>query len=281
MSDFITACPACQTHFKVQEDVLAASAGKGRCSACQHVFNAFEHKVEPDLAVVTEAPTVESVAMPDIQASDVTPFSFDEKYDAEDTSSLADLLIDEPEVEPALEPEPLPVVPVPESLFQKRRINWSNFFKPLAAVILLLLLLVMQSALFFRASLVEQYPRSYFIFAASCKLLNCSVELPRRAVLVQIEDHSLRSDPEYVDVLVLDGVIKNSAPYPQAYPVLQLTLTSSPNFPVANRSFAPEEYLGKGSDIKAGMAAGSSVNIHLKLGVTGVQSNAYQLIARD
>lgn len=276
MSDFITCCPACRTHFKVQEKALAASAGQGRCSACQQVFNAFEHRFEPDsLDSPTEVPTEPSAeAMQDTDTIEAPSFS--ETYTLE---NLAEELL--PESPSEAPPEPLPVIPVPETLFQKRRINWSELFKPLAAVTLLSLVLMAQCALFFRSALVAHYPRSYTVLSASCKLLHCTVELPRRAGFITIEDHNLRSDPEHADVLVLEGSIKNIAPYPQAYPLLELTLTAKPDFPVAKRSFSPEEYLAKDTDTVVGIAARSIVNIHLNLGVAGIQSTAYQLIARD
>ncbi|MFM9912681.1 MAG: zinc-ribbon and DUF3426 domain-containing protein [Methylophilaceae bacterium] len=278
MSDFITYCPACSTHFKVQEEVLAASAGKGRCNACRHVFNAFEHRFEPGVSEASVETPVSELEIPDAE----TP-SFDQTYIEEDTAALADLLIDTDalEAKPEHIPEPLPVIPVPETLFQKQRINWTRFFKPLGVIIFLLLLLLLQSALFFRAALVAHYPRSYSMLASSCKLLHCSVELPHNAHLINIEDHNLRSDPEHADVLVLEGSIKNIATYPQAYPLLQLTLTTQPNSPVASRSFSPEEYLAKGSDVAAGIAVGRMANIHMNLGVAGIQSSAYQLITKD
>jgi len=283
MSDFITCCPACSTHFKVQEEALAASAGQGRCSACQHVFNAFEHRFEPNsLGAPAEVPAEPSVeAMQDTETIE-TP-SFSETYTLE---NLAEELLPEPSPEtspefPSETQSELPPIPVPETLFQKRRINWSGLFKPLAAVTLLSLVLMAQCALFFRSALVAHYPRSYTVLSASCKLLHCTVELPRRAGFITIEDHNLRSDPEHADVLVLEGSIKNIAPYPQAYPLLELTLTAKPDFPVAKRSFSPEEYLAKNADTAAGIAARSIVNIHLNLGVAGIQSTAYQLIARD
>ncbi|MCE9632676.1 MAG: zinc-ribbon domain-containing protein [Methylophilales bacterium] len=276
MSDFITCCPACSTHFKVQEEALAASAGQGRCSACQHVFNAFEHRFEPDsLNAPDEVPIEPSVeAMEDTETIE-TP-SISETYTLEDLAE--ELLPESPSETP---PEPVPDIPVPETLFQKRRINWSGLFKPLVAVTLLSLVLMAQCALFFRSVLVAHYPRSYAVLSASCKVLHCTVELPRRAGLISIEDHNLRSDPEHADVLVLEASIKNIAPYSQAYPLLELTLTAKPDFPVAKRSFSPEDYLAKNTDIAAGIAARTSVNIHLSLGVAGIQSTAYQLIARD
>jgi predicted Zn finger-like uncharacterized protein len=269
---FITQCPACRTHFKIQENALVASAGKGRCSACQHIFNAFEHRYAPDvLETPIEPDAIEyppAVEIEDTENSASQTPSFSEAYTLED---LAEEVL----------PEPLPVIEVPETLFQKNRMDWSKLIKPLLAAALLLLLLLAQSAMFFRTTLVTHYPRSYPLLVGACKLLNCAVELPHRVALIQIEDHSLRSDPQHADVLVLEGLIKNGAPYAQAYPLLQLTLTSKPDFPVANRSFSPEEYLPKETDIAAGMAAGSTVNVHLNLGIAGIQSNTYQLTAKN
>ncbi len=49
----ITACPQCQTRFRVTEEQLEARNGKVRCGRCEHVFNALETLIEesPLLAV--------------------------------------------------------------------------------------------------------------------------------------------------------------------------------------------------------------------------------------
>ncbi len=42
----ITRCPACQTHFRVHAEQLAARAGQVRCGKCGKVFDALEHLSE-------------------------------------------------------------------------------------------------------------------------------------------------------------------------------------------------------------------------------------------
>ena len=273
---FITQCPACQTLFKVQADALSASGGKGRCSTCNKVFNAFEHRFDPDAVASTiEADADEAVISDTTGQSAETP-SFSEQYTAEE-------VIAEPPQEPEIHIQHAvaTAVEVPETLFQRQRFDWPKLVKPLTTIALLLIILLAQTALFFRSSLVASHPQSYPTLATVCKLLRCSVDLPRRAGLIIIEDHSLRSDPDHVDLLILEGSFKNGARYPQAYPLLQLTLTNKPNSSVASRGFTPQEYLPAGTNAALGIAPGKIINFHLNLGVTGIQSNAYQLIAKD
>ena len=44
----ITQCPACDTHFRVHADQLAARSGQVRCGNCNKVFNPLEHLAEED-----------------------------------------------------------------------------------------------------------------------------------------------------------------------------------------------------------------------------------------
>ena len=54
----ITACPQCQTRFRVTEEQLQMRNGNVRCGRCAHVFNALESLIEasPQLPEETPAP---------------------------------------------------------------------------------------------------------------------------------------------------------------------------------------------------------------------------------
>lgn len=77
----ITACPACQTQFEVNDEQLQAYAGKVRCGECNHVFDARSSLIEsteavkPDESVVPVEPTAadESIVLADIPAQPATP----------------------------------------------------------------------------------------------------------------------------------------------------------------------------------------------------------------
>jgi predicted Zn finger-like uncharacterized protein len=81
----ITACPACQTQFEVNDEQLQAYAGKVRCGECNHVFDARSSLIDSTEATETIAadefvvsveapiPANESIAQADAPAETFTP----------------------------------------------------------------------------------------------------------------------------------------------------------------------------------------------------------------
>ena len=258
--------------FKVQRDQLASASGEGRCSVCQHVFNAFEHQSEVVDAADVALEQTAQITQPQSFAAQALAAET-QKSEPEPTSPTSE--VEAPA--PAFTAPPL----LPENLFQRRRFVWPAALKTLTAVMVLLAIAVVQSAFHYRTQVIEKLPRSYPVFAMACQLFNCTVALPHQAALVNIEDHRLLSDPQHDDVLILESTLNNRAEFPQVYPQIELTLMDTNNQPVAARTFTPQEYLPKNLDIASGLAAHGVATIRLTLGVAGIKSSNYQLITKD
>ncbi len=150
-------------------------------------------------------------------------------------------------------------------------------------MLFLLMLLVgalAQSTYFLRTEIAAYYPPMRPWLEKACHYLTCTVELPRHADLLNIEDSDLQADPEHDGVLLLVSALYNRAPFPQAYPVLELTLTDTYDKPLLRRTFTPQEYLPSGTDIRAGLAAGSELHSRLPLLVDGAKPAGYRLYVR-
>jgi len=159
----------------------------------------------------------------------------------------------------------------------KRRIStW--LLTPLA--LLLLLAALGQSAYFLRTEIASSYPPAKPWLVEACNRLHCTVELPRQADLLNIEDSDLQDEPDYAGVLVLVSALYNRAPYPQAYPLLELTLTDTFDKPVLRRTFTPHEYLPKDVVLAEGIAAGGETHVRLNLSVTGEKPTGYRLYVK-
>jgi len=182
----------------------------------------------------------------------------------------------EPATAPAA-PQPQPVIPSFLQPAPRRR-------KPIWLLVPLLALLLAgalgQTAYFLRTEIAAHYPPMRPWLEQACRHLACVVELPRQADLLSIEDSDLQDDAEHAGVLVLVSALYNRAPYPQAYPLLELTLTDTYDKPVLRRTFAPQEYLPAGTDIKAGIAAGGEIRSRLPLEVAGEKPAGYRLYVR-
>lgn len=109
--------------------------------------------------------------------------------------------------------------------------------------ILLLSGLAAQAAYHYRTEVATRWPATRPWLERACERLACTVELPRRADLVSIEASDLHSDPERGGLLVLQATLRNRAPFAQALPALELTITDTEDRAVARRVLLPADYL--------------------------------------
>ena len=225
---------------------------------------------EPEPVEVAAGMVSEIVAEPETGAADV-PEQADALPEAEAATVVPEIAI--------AEPPPQPAAAVPSFLQPEPR-RGIAFWLLVPLALLLLVGALGQSAYFLRTEIAAQYPPLRPWLERACRQLACVVELPRQADLLSIEDSDLQDDAEHAGVLVLVSALYNRASYPQAYPLLELTLTDTYDKPVLRRTFTPQEYLPAGTDIKAGIAAGGEIHSRLPLAVEGEKPAGYRLYVR-
>ena len=185
-----------------------------------------------------------------------------------------DLLDAPPEPEPEPEPTPTPRIvraeadpgKRPSFLEQKPAKSGHRRWLAMLLALLLLLLLTGQLAYFLRTELSVRVPQLKPLLAQACVQLGCKIALPRNIELISIDDSELLEDETRQDVVRLTTTLINQAPYAQAYPNLELTLTDLEDHAVLRRTFAPAEYLSASTAIAQGMPSGEEV--HVKLAIT-------------
>ncbi|MFA6120421.1 MAG: DUF3426 domain-containing protein [Sideroxydans sp.] len=279
MSD-ITQCPECTTRFKVSEEQLAAHDGLVRCGRCHEVFNAREHMQDevpsPQLSlpieeqVATETSAIEETALiPEEANTEIT-------VEATETD-----LTPIPNV-PGLEEEVLTLaqqVDVLEELTEEvpapapRKHLWVGVL----ASVLLALTLVAQAAYFYRVELAAHLPGLKPLLTQYCGLLDCTVDLPRQAESMSIESSELESDSVQANLITLHALLHNRAPYSQAYPNLELTLTDMQDAAIARRVFQPADYLKAGNDMQKGLAANRELALALRMDTADLKPAGYRL----
>jgi hypothetical protein len=141
----------------------------------------------------------------------------------------------------------------------------------------LLTALALEGAYLYRSNLAAQYPGTKPYLEQLCAAVGCRVPLPRDPDLLGIETSSLEGDPAHPDVVVLSAALRNRAPYAQAYPSLELTLTDAQDKVVGRRVFAPKEYLPKDVDPSRGMPPNQEVAIKLSMDLTALKAVGYRL----
>lgn len=109
--------------------------------------------------------------------------------------------------------------------------------------LLLLALAFASSALLLRQPLLEWYPPSRPLLAAACAKLQCKLHAPQNPAYLFLDGIEFSFDPENKARLELSGVLRNTAPYSQAWPLLDVQLLDLQSQRVARRILKPEQYL--------------------------------------
>jgi predicted Zn finger-like uncharacterized protein len=210
----ITRCPTCATAFRVLPGQLSAGAGRVRCGKCGAVFDGIAALVEDE---GSEPLLLEPSPQLGLFDPSRKPVQGGAKGDE----------------------EPLPAFMAEDSRPPRRALWWT--LAVLAAVGL-----VAQAAYHFRSEIAVTVPAARAPLEEACRLLRCEVPLPRELRLLSIDSYEVRADPRRQGVIVLNAVIRNRAPFPQAYPALQFALTDESGRDVVSRVLSPGEYLEAG-----------------------------------
>lgn len=208
-----TRCPNCATAFRVQPGQLSARGGKVRCGKCATVFDGVAGLVEekPAGEAQPEAEPSPQLVLFEARKAPAAPIAANEEVVPE--------FLEEEEPPPA------------------RRLLWG------LGALLAATALVLQLILYFRTEIAVLVPEARELLVRGCQMLACELRLPRRPELMAIESSDLQADARRENVILLNAVIRNRAPFAQEYPALELTLTDERDQPVVRRVLTPRDYL--------------------------------------
>jgi hypothetical protein len=147
-----------------------------------------------------------------------------------------------------------------------------------AGAALLFAVLFGQAAYAYRVELVANYPGLKPIVAQFCGMLGCSVPLPQRPKLINIEASDLQiQDPARPSVIQLTATLRNHAGYEVGFPALDLVLTNTKEHTLARRIFMPDEYLDTDRNAAAGLAANAEITVRLVLDTGALGAAGFRL----
>jgi len=136
------------------------------------------------------------------------------------------------------------------------------------AALLAVFALLGQALLHYRTELATQWPSTRPLLGVACEALGCELRLPRIPEWVSIESSDLQPDRSRDQVVVLNAVVRNRAPFAQEYPALELTLTDEREYAVQRRVLQPADYLryAGAERIGQGIAGGAEavLRVHLE-----------------
>ena len=306
-----TRCPSCNTLFRVTPLQLQAHHGQVRCGRCMTVFDGFQGlaalpKEAPPAAPrnpsegSTSVAAVEGTASPPdaeppgeavpvidkARQEPATPVGFEFgplETAGDSSSSLMESAAPAAPIERGPRPRPLMPSAAPikgdqrfleRARSSRRRGNriWST------GSALMLLALAGQAAYFYRSDLIATYPLLKPVYARVCGLFHCTLPLPQRPKLINIEASDLQSlDPARPGVIQLTATLRNHAGYELGYPALDLVLTNTKEHTLARRIFLPEEYLGRGRNAQAGFPANAEITVRLDLDTGDLGAAGFRL----
>lgn len=133
-------------------------------------------------------------------------------------------------------------------------------------IIALLILLALGQIFFFaRTHIVMRWPIVQPTFIKACQLLHCKNPLPKNIEFISLEGAEVIKDENVVELIKLNALLINNAPYIQAYPELELTLTDANDQAVMRKIIKPEAYA---KNVDVGLKAGEELHIDIELQAT-------------
>ena len=244
-----TLCPHCDTRLKITEAQLEVPHGIVRCGHCLRIFDARPNFVSDQADRQLKLPTLDEPVSP----------------------SPSDIAV----LQPMTLAEQVAIVQDEndgESRPHRRAWRWA------IAALLLLLVLFAQATHFFRVDLAARLPGLKPALIGYCKLLKCSVPLPQKTDLLSIESSGLEADPAHEDQIILNALLRNRAPYAQAFPSLELTLNDTQDKPIARRVFRPTDYLPRPENETTGLLPNHEINLKLRLNTANLKPVGYRLM---
>lgn len=288
-----TLCPHCNTRFKIAEAQLEAHQGMVRCGHCLQAFDARPGYIPDQPSPQLELPILDESSAPTEELPTAEEELPTTEPDAAESAQAAgeaappetppdDLPIPqpaaahEPVAQPATLAERVAIVQDDEGdrelPREYRRWPW------VVAAFLLLLALLAQAAYFFRVDLAARLPVLKPALTGYCQLLGCSVPLPQKTALMSIESSELEADPAHENRITLNALLRNRAPYPQAFPNLELTLSDTHDAPLARRTFKPEDYLPPLENEQTGLLPNHEISVKLHLNTGDLRPTGYRLV---
>ncbi|GHU04251.1 membrane protein [Betaproteobacteria bacterium] len=141
----------------------------------------------------------------------------------------------------------------------------------------LALALAAQALFHFRSELAVSMPSLRSSLETFSRALGAPLPLPRHNEQVSLETSDLQTDPARGNLLVLNATLRNKAPYGQAYPSLELSLTDRQDTVIARRVFAPQDYLPAKTAANPVFSGNSDVAVRLWIEAVDMAAAGYRL----
>ena len=142
--------------------------------------------------------------------------------------------------------------------------------------ILLLLTVALAQLAWFKREQLMHYPEGRVLLQTACKYAGCTLPTIREPEKIQVLSRSIAMHPKIENALLIQLTIANKASFPQAQPILQISLFSSDERLVVQRRFKPSEYLA--DKVKPGLLLpGKAMYVELAIEDPGDDVTGFKL----
>lgn len=157
-----------------------------------------------------------------------------------------------------VEPEPVELDHSTSSVFPLKQVLWTAFS------LLLMMSLVMQFGWFNRNELSQRLELRE-VYLQACEHMNCQLTDFVDGDALAISDLVVRTHPTIDRSLIVDAILRNTAPYEQKFPRLELQFSDINGRAMAAREFSPSEYLGGELTGRGYIPAATEVRLSLEI----------------
>ncbi len=142
--------------------------------------------------------------------------------------------------------------------------------------ILLLLLIGFTQLMWMERERLLADPQARDLLQQACEKLGCQLPVQQAAGRFQVLQRSITSHPSRPYALLIKMTFINQAPFPQPYPILQLSLFDRNETPLARRRFDPERYLGHSVGDRSLLQPGQQVHLEMPLVDPGAEATGFK-----
>ena len=259
-----TKCPECSAVFLVTTEQLNMAGGLVRCGICDSVFNGRDNFEEDRDLKVTPANNLE----PWHQESDQN--LIEDQWPNEDTDSPK--LNQQNDDDALTDAERIPTVirdDFGSNILTKTNSPFQTAVFTLGAITLTIFFLGQISYWQDVGVLPRTWVNSY------CKIFVCDNDI-RELSAIRILNRNIYTHPNVKKALMITTSFVNQSEYPQAYPLLKITLLDTHGKIVAVRRFSPKDYLVNKSLVDTLMVPNQPVGARLEVLDPGNKVIAYE-----
>lgn len=255
-------CPECLTIFKLSGAELGAALGSVRCGHCSAVFDA--------LRTLAEQLPPEPIGNLESHPTQVSPPQLGSPVFRPNPGQNS--LLFEAEDRPRAGTDRLLT---PAFTRRRRRARSERNGRWIAGSLVLMLTLGAQVAWAERERWIDD-ARARAWLDPVCEKLHCALPPRHDANLLELISRDIRPHPSVPGALIISATVRNDANFPQAFPVVEITLSDLDETRIAMRRFQPRDYVNDARAIAGGLAPGASTALVFEVADPGRNAVAFE-----